>query len=113
MAVETLLLIGLALGEAQQNKNPYQDLFRVPPLTETAAQKERLDRAREQLLAAQRGRVPPGRPQPKVVCGLLVIPADPSVDPRMLIDPTARSMHSAVQPKYTIRSVPPPVCAPE
>ena len=45
-------------------------------------------------------------PKAQVVCGMTVIPADPSVDPTMVLPPKNDGV------KYTIRAVPPPICTP-
>jgi hypothetical protein len=44
--------------------------------------------------------------KPKVLCGMTVIPADPSIDPKFTIAPPDR------QTKYTIRAIEPPICKP-
>lgn len=45
--------------------------------------------------------------RPKVVCGILVIPADPSVDPRIQVEPPTRDT------QFTIRAIQPSLCWPE
>ena len=45
--------------------------------------------------------------KPKVVCGMTIIPADPTIDPQMEVSPKQdRNL------KYTIRSIDPPICNP-
>lgn len=43
--------------------------------------------------------------KPKVVCGMLIVPADPTVDPKMRITPPQNP-----KLEYKIRVVEPPVC---
>ena len=128
MTIPTLLLVGLALGEmtapqaalpadqprppvSPAQKDPYRNLFQTPPVTETPARKDLSERARAQLFAAlgDAGRAV----RPRVVCGLLVFPVDASLDPGILIDPHARRDDTSPAPNHTIRSLPPPVCAPQ
>ncbi len=47
-------------------------------------------------------------PQPKVVCGMVLIPADPDIDPGMRVSPPQTD-----DTRYTIRAVKPPMCNPE
>jgi hypothetical protein len=75
-----------ALRKAEQ-KNPYGKLFEAR-------------RALSQAIAEA-----PKDSKPRVVCGMLIIPADPSLDPKMLITPPQ-------DPKleYKIRTIDPPIC---
>ena len=43
--------------------------------------------------------------KPSVVCGMLVIPADPKIDPKMAITPKKDA-----NVEHTIRAIQPPVC---
>lgn len=43
-------------------------------------------------------------PKPRVVCGMTLIPADPTVDPRIAVTPPQTAT------RYTILAVPPPMC---
>lgn len=45
--------------------------------------------------------------RPKVVCGMLLIPADASIDPRFRVSPPSSDT------THTIRAVKPPMCGPE
>jgi hypothetical protein len=45
-------------------------------------------------------------PQPKVVCGMTVVPADPKHDPAMARQPKDTGV------KYTLKVIEPTVCAP-
>jgi hypothetical protein len=56
------------------------------------------ERAARQALASQ-------KPAPKVVCGMVVIQADPNVDPRFIIRAPADTT------AYKIRRIPPTACA--
>jgi hypothetical protein len=49
--------------------------------------------------------VPDQKPAPKVVCGMVVIQADPNVDPRFIIRAPADTT------AYKIRRIPPTACA--
>jgi len=44
--------------------------------------------------------------RPKVVCGMTLVPADPRVDPKMRVAPPADGT------AFTMKVVPPTVCAP-
>ena len=44
--------------------------------------------------------------KPSVVCGMLVIPADPKIDPKMAITPKKQD-----NIEHKIRAIEPPVCA--
>lgn len=74
---------------------PYQTLFIQPR-----------NAARERLGAAVRehARAPATR-APKVVCGMVVVPADPQVDPKMIHRPVEPG------PTYHIKRIPPAACA--
>lgn len=44
-------------------------------------------------------------PKPKVVCGMLLIPADPSIDPKMSVRPP-----KVAGVEHAMRAITPPVC---
>ena len=44
--------------------------------------------------------------KPQVVCGMKIIPADPAIDPKMLVKPQADGID------YKLRTVDPPICMP-
>jgi hypothetical protein len=46
----------------------------------------------------------PETSQPRVVCGMTLIPIDPNVDPKIYVEPRRGDM------RYSIRAIPPPVC---
>jgi hypothetical protein len=46
-----------------------------------------------------------GATKPKVVCGMMVVPADPKHDPSMVLQPKADGID------YTIRAIDPPICS--
>jgi hypothetical protein len=88
------------------DRTPFNQLFQVQPPAgkpvDPRAQ-ELLDDARRALRERQTALrlLPPEAP--RVVCGMTIIPADPSIDPKMLIEvPSAAD--------YTIRRIPPPIC---
>lgn len=76
---------------------PFQKLFTQPK--NAATQEERARR----LLDAQKQFA--DRNAPKIVCGMIVIPADPGIDPKMV----HRSGDSSTT--FHIRRIPPPACA--
>jgi len=49
---------------------------------------------------------PNATPTPKVVCGMMMIPADPKVDPKMRFAPPDNGVN------YALKVVPPAVCKP-
>lgn len=70
--------------------DPYKKLFQQPPLDQTARAQRRADTAASTA--------------PRVVCGMTVIPMDPSIDPKMIIP------RPPGDTRYTIRAIPPPIC---
>ena len=67
-------------------QDPYRDLFTVQRQFKTATA---------------------SIPKPKVVCGMTVIPGDPSVDPKMAVTPKKRDGF-----EFKMRALEPPVCNP-
>ena len=63
-----------------------------------------------QLFGPQKAVQPPAthRPaaKPKVVCGMTILPADPKIDPSMLLEPRAGGID------YKIRATDPSICNP-
>jgi hypothetical protein len=100
-AVALLLLTGPAASaqrpfEHNPQKDPYRNLFgdRDPVQKPAPAPPVRL--------------IPRAAPpKPVVVCGTLIIPADPSIDPKIRVGPPDDGVD------YKIRIVPPPVCRPQ
>ena len=45
-------------------------------------------------------------PKPKVTCGMTVVPADPTIDPKMRVAPPDTGV------TFTLRVVPPTICRP-
>ena len=78
-------------GWQSHKSNPYSGLFEPAPLVKPG----------ERAQLAQ-----PSTGQPKVVCGMTVIPADPTIDPKFAIAPPDRAT------KYTMRLIDPAVCRP-
>ena len=78
-------------GWQPHKSNPYSGLFQPAPLVKPG----------EPAQLAQ-----PSAVKPKVVCGMTVILADPSIDPKFAITPPDRAT------KYTMRSIEPAVCKP-
>jgi hypothetical protein len=44
--------------------------------------------------------------QPKVVCGMTIVPVDPSIDARMIVPRASGGVD------YTLRKIEPPICNP-
>jgi hypothetical protein len=83
-------------GPSDSATAPYQKLF-TPP--RAAAEQPHLQAALQEL----KRRVEPR--EPKIVCGMIVYPADPQVDPRMIVRPPEPP------PTFHIKRIPPPACA--
>lgn len=75
----------------QRKANPYSDLF----------QPSRPGKPNEQARATQ-----PTPAQPTVVCGMTIIPADPSIDPKFTRVSPDRST------TFTMRVIEPTICKP-
>jgi len=116
LAIAAVLGI-VSTGTAQVFPQPKQDhLFPAPQIVPPAPGPDQRkqppsppltpnDRQREETLRTLR-EVARSRLQgstPKVVCGMTVIPASPALDPKS-VKPAPRDK------KYTLRSVPPPMC---
>jgi hypothetical protein len=86
------------VAESLQPSAPFQKLFRAA--AEDARKQEQRRAAHEQH------RLAPERSAPKVVCGMVVIPADPQVDAKMIRRPT----ESATTTMH-IKKIPPAACA--
>ena len=69
---------------------PYKKLFQLQPLEEVARAQRREKAARPAA--------------PRVVCGMTLIPVDPAIDPKMLVEPKNGDT------RYTIRAIEPPIC---
>lgn len=80
---------GLSPG-APARANPYSRLFPVPG-AEPGGRPTPTER-----------RAP--TPEPKVVCGMTLIPANPQIDPGIAVAPPRNS------PRFTIRAIEPSVC---
>ncbi len=90
-----------AADDLRLGKRAYDDLFGLVPAADLNAIP----------LPRQTQMQPTAQPAPKVVCGMLIIQADPSIDPRIAVDPqkaekTGRLIHHA------LRLVRPPMCQP-
>jgi len=88
--VSMMLLVTVPAFAGQLSSKPYKQLF-----DPQASAKEALRQAPAQ------GKVPP---RPKLVCGMVIVPADPNVDPKMAKTP----QQSGVE--YKIRVIEPPIC---
>ena len=129
MGLAVFVLVGLVLGDtvatqtapgsglpaqpvaAPRQKNPYRSLFQSPPLGATDASKDLLPREPYEFARRQHDRA--ATRETKVVCGMLIVPADPSIDPGILIDPTAATRNGPLETRHTLRSVTPTACRPE
>lgn len=70
---------------------PYSRLFEAPDLRKTTPVRP---------LSAPL----PETSQPKVVCGMTLIPIDPSIDPKIYVESRQRDT------RYSIRAIRPPIC---
>ena len=78
-------------GQHAPNKsNPYRNLFKEQSALQKAVQ----------------AAAPKADPKPTVVCGMTIVPADPSIDPKMLVPRKADGVD------YTIRVITPAICNP-
>ena len=96
-------VLGVASGAAAQGSlspKPGGAFAPVPRQTRPLFQNDQLDKLKEETrrhLQSQR---------PKVVCGMSIAPANPEIDPKSIKKaPTDKT--------YTMRFVPPPMCAQE
>lgn len=78
-------------GWQAHKSNPYSGLFQPAPLVKPTERTQA---------------TPPSTAKPQVVCGMIVIPADPSIDPKFTKTPPDRST------KFTLRVIEPPICKP-
>jgi len=74
----------------EQSKDPYKRLFEAQTALKLA-------------MAQAQARTSPLKP--KVVCGMTIVPADPTIDPKMRITPPQNP-----NLEYKIRVLEPPVC---
>jgi hypothetical protein len=80
----------------QPAKDPYRNLFATP-------QTDR-DTPRDESTRAATN-APPQRKKTILMCGTLVVPSDPSVDPKIRVGPREDGV------AQTMRVLPPPACA--
>jgi hypothetical protein len=80
---------------AARQKDPYKQLFAAQQTLKQALEQEQAKRI-DQAAAA-----------PKIVCGMLMIPADPKIDPKI-------ALPANKQPgvEFKIRTQEPPICNP-
>lgn len=102
-ACAAVLLVGVAPASAQLNfqhhptKDPYRSLFAGPSAARTSPP------SKIRLAIEPRASTPP---RPVVACGMLVVPADPAVDPRIRVGPREDGVG------HTMRVIPTPPCEP-
>jgi hypothetical protein len=84
---------GVGQSGWQRKPNPYSDLFQPAPLVKPGERTQA---------------TPPSTEKPKMVCGMTVIPADPSIDPRFKFMIPAPDRPT----KFTIRAIDPAICNP-
>ena len=91
LAILLIEIAGIVSLSAQgwSRSDPYKKLFQPQDLR--AAARAQQDKS-------------PQPARPNVVCGMTVIPTDPSIDPKMIERPKDDNT------RYTIRAVPPPAC---
>lgn len=78
------------------DKDPYRNLFSDPARGQKPAPPPK----------AAASSLPPSPQTPSVVCGTLIVPADPDVDPKIRVAPPAGVEH-------TMRILIPPMCKPD
>ena len=76
----------------EQSKDPYKQLFEAQTALKLA-------------MAQAQAQAKTSPLKPKVVCGMMIIPADPTLDPKMRITPP-----QSPNLEYKIRVIEPPVC---
>ena len=72
-----------------QGKNPFGNIF-IRPGTQPDV---------------SRSAGPSGDPQPRIICGMIVVPVNPAADPKMVVSPKPAS-----KVEYKIRVLSPRVC---
>ena len=100
---------------APPRTSPYQDLFQPSPPKppDVSGQvprdnEEQRRRAQEALRGQLQLRT---SQQPQVVCGMTILPADPSIDPKIFLQNRFPDVPRA-DVDHHIRRIPPPVCRP-
>jgi hypothetical protein len=91
----TVVLSSSAASAQQSRTSPYARLFEPGDL-KTAAVQQQVRQAVQQAQAQQR---------PRVVCGMTMIPADPKIDSKMIIEVPRRD-----DVRHTIRAIEPTTC---
>jgi hypothetical protein len=81
---------------ARQRKQPYTRIFPAPrPNSST----------RTFVVPVPQDSTPKPTMEPRVACGMVVVPVGPEADPKMVRRPTAEP-----QPDFKIRKIAPPIC---
>lgn len=92
----SFFLLSSGVASAQQARsNPYSKLFDAGDVKKAAAQQQ----VRQQVQQAQ------AQQRPRVVCGMTMMPADPTIDSKMVIQVPKRD-----DVRHTIRAIEPPTC---
>ena len=100
LVVGVLALLGATPAEAQTLRLSPGSLFEAPQSVDLLA------RARAALRAAQQKQLLEPSPQkPRVVCGMMIVPADPKID-AAIMHPVPNSDAS----RFTLQTVTPPAC---
>lgn len=98
LTLAALVLLLSSSAGAQElfppKKDPYRNLFAPRP-------------PEQKIVPEARAEARPPQSKPTVVCGTVIVPADPTIDPKI----HAKRPDDRV--RYTLRSVAPPICKPE
>jgi hypothetical protein len=108
------LVIGIVVGACATSsaqapfaqspkKDPYRNLF-----ASQNQESKRLQERAAKALAEARANMPAEiKPKPQVLCGTLIVQADPTIDPKIRVAPPKDGA------QYKLRIVPTPLCKPE
>jgi hypothetical protein len=91
-----------ALPDTAIGKQPFQKLFTQPKDAESQA-----DHVRKMLEAQQQAAE---KTAPRIVCGMVVIPADPRIDPKMIHRPLPNPPTNEPTTTFHIKRIPPGIC---
>jgi len=103
VVVAVIWLGAIPSARAQGNLIPKSGGAFTPPARQSGQLFTQMNKAREELQRRLQARAPVG--PPTVVCGMTVIPADPTVDPKSI-----KKIPEDKKYRFTMRSVPPGIC---
>jgi len=106
VVVAVIWLGAVPSARAQGNLIPKPGGAFTPPARQSGQLFTQMNKAREELQRRLQARAGVG--PPTVVCGMTVIPADPTVDPKSI-----KKVPEDKKRTFTMRSVPPGICTRE